>query len=107
MRQNQIDPLLSELIAALNRAGFKTFSSCQGKTCLEDYEHNRHCEHSFISFENPSVPRRRKARARKLGLYIYNGDISVTALSGREATIDAVIQGNKAFPAKVRELFRL
>jgi hypothetical protein len=46
-------------------------------------------------------------RAKKLCLYIYNGDISITALSGREATMEAVIQRNKAFPAKVRELFRL
>jgi hypothetical protein len=55
MREKPIDPLLSELIADLNRAGFETFSSCQGKTCLEDYEHNRHCEHSFISFEGGYV----------------------------------------------------
>jgi hypothetical protein len=38
MAKNRIDRLLRELIADLNKAGCSTDSSCQGKTCLEDYK---------------------------------------------------------------------
>lgn len=101
------DPLLRELIVDLNKAGFSTFASCQGKTCVEDYECNRHCEHSFVSFDDHQVLTRRKARARRLGLWIYNGDCSITAVSGREGDAEKVFARNLSFVAKMRELFKL
>ena len=39
----EIDPLLRDLIAELNAAGYETFCSCQGKTSERDFEDERHC----------------------------------------------------------------
>jgi hypothetical protein len=105
--KNKLDPLLRELIADLNKAGFSTDSSCQGKTCLEDFERTRHCDHSFISFEDDQVLLRRRAKARKLGLYIYNGNYSITALSGRETKVETLLARNRGFVGRMRELFNL
>ena len=107
MAREKIDPLLKKLIADLNKAGFTTNSSCQGKTCQEDYEEDRHCEHSFISFTDETVLSKRRAKARKLGLFIYNGDVSITALSGRETKAEIVFKRNLSFVPKMRELFKL
>jgi hypothetical protein len=107
MAREKIDPLLKKLIADLNNAGFTTNSSCQGKTCLEDYEKDRHCEHSFISFTDDRVLSKRRAKARKLGLVIYNGGISIKALSGRETKAEIIFKRNLNFAPKMRELFNL
>ena len=107
MAREKIDPLLKKLVADLNKAGFITNSSCQGKTCPDDYENDRHCEHSFISFTDDTVLRKRRAKAKKLGLYIYNGDISITALSGRETKAESIFKRNLSFVPKMRELFDL
>ena len=107
MAKNRIDRLLRELVADLNQAGCSTDSSCQGKTCLEDYKRDRHCEHSFISFEDPQILLKRRAKARRLGLYVYNGNYSITALSGRETKAETVFARNLGFVGRMRELFNL
>jgi len=107
MAREKIDPLLTKLITDLNKAGFTTNSSCQGKTCPNDYEEDRHCEHSFISFTDETVLPKLRAKARKLGLVIYNGGISITALSGRETKAETIFKRNLNFVSKMRELFNL
>lgn len=107
MSKKSIDFLIRALVADLNQAGFETFSSCQGKTCLEDFEKNRHCDHSFISFQDETILSKRKAKAKKLGLYVYNGNYSVTALSGHEIKPETIIARNVSFVANMRALFNL
>ena len=102
---DEIDPLLRDLVRELNAAGHETWSSCQGKTCPEDFAAGRHCDHSFLTFTE--LPRRIRSRARRLGLYVYNGGTSISGLTGDEVTQEDIIRRNLAFSALVRKLFEL
>jgi tRNA(Phe) wybutosine-synthesizing methylase Tyw3 len=77
------DPLIKDLIDDLNKAGFATQSSCQGKTCLEDFEKKKHCDHSFVTFDSDAILKVRKRQAKTLGLCIYNGNMSISAVHGK------------------------
>jgi hypothetical protein len=107
MAAQQIDPLLRDLVRDLNQAGFSTSASCQGKTCAVDFRVWRHCPQSFVTFQDPRVLLQRKARASRLGLFLYNGNSSVSALSGRETSMETVFARNLSFVSRMRELFGL
>ncbi len=102
-----IDPLIKDLVKELNAAGFATNSSCQGKTCQADFDKGKHCDHSFITFDDEDVLFQRRGEARRLGLFVYNGSHSISAISGRERTVRTVIARNLEFVARMRKLFGL
>ena len=104
--EEEIDPMLRDLIAGLNAAGFETFCSCQGKTCGRDYEGQSHCDRAFVTF-SATLVRKVAARARALGLGVSLRNRFITSLVGDERGHAEVIAKNLAFPAKMRELFGL
>ena len=100
----EIDPLLSDLIADLNAAGYETFCSCQGKTSERDFEDERHCDRAFVTL-SVAVLRRVRVRARRVGLHVCFRNRFVTSLGGDEKDDAEVMSKNLDFPAKMRELF--
>src|SRR5262245_2710823 len=70
-----IDPELADLIDDLCDAGHPTFCSCQGNRSIEDFQGCVHCDHAFISFYR--LPRSLQRKAMKLGLDVYNHDLSI------------------------------
>src|ERR1043165_2495377 len=84
------DHRIAKLLSDLNAAGFRTTSSCQGKTCGRDFKERRHCDHSFITFVD-KLSSARQRRASVLGLHVYNGGMSVSALDRTEATQEEVM----------------
>lgn len=104
---DEIDPLIREVVTELNAAGYQTFSSCQGRTCAEDMNADKHCFHSFVSFTNPDLLQGRKSKLKEAKLYVYNGGLSVTPLTGRETDLEVVFQRNLSFSDKLRQAFDL
>ena len=94
----KIDDNLHTLIADLNEAGFRTVSSCQGRTSVDDVLHGRHYDHAFIAFADRRVLLKRRKQARALGLHVYNGGLSISSLSGRETNLETNFDKNRAFP---------
>ena len=105
-KKMNIDRRIVSLVRDLNKAGFSTWSSCQGKTQLQNFYKETHCDHSFISFDK-ALNTKMKARIKKCGLYVYNGDVSVSALSGRETREGTVVERNLMFETKMRKAFRI
>jgi hypothetical protein len=99
-----IDPLISKLIEDLNDAGYDTFSSCQGKRCIEDFECDSHCDYAFISFCR--LPHCIKQKARELGLIVYNRGLSISSQQEKRAA-QSYISDNLIFEDKIRLLFGL
>lgn len=104
--ENEIDPLVKELIADLNAAGFKTLCSCQGKTSSQDYDDRTHCDRAFVTF-SLAVIRKMAVKARKMGLGVSLQNRFITSLCGNEKGHAEVMAKNIGFPVKMRELFGL
>lgn len=102
----EIDPLLSELIAELNAAGFETFCSCQGKTSEQDFNNKKHCTHAFVTF-SAALIRKVAVKAKKLGLHVSYRNRFITSLGGDEKDDGEIIAKNLGFSARIRELFGL
>lgn len=99
----EIDDGIAVLVRDLNAAGWKTCSSCQGRTSAADYQQDRHTEHAFITF-NREIPPRLRRRARALGLVAWNGNITISPDYEDEARRTYMTR-NAEFPAAVRKLF--
>src|ERR1700728_8117 len=102
----EIDPLLKDLIADLNAAGIETFCSCQGKTSRQDIENHSHCDGAFVTLKL-AVLRKVITKARSVGLHVSYGNRFITTLCGDENGYTEIIAKNLSFPAKMRELFGL
>lgn len=107
VNKSTVDPLIADVVAEINAAGFETYSSCQGKTVIEDWYTDSHCVHSFLSFGSGLILYRRRKKIKELGLRIYNGNTSVTALSEGDEDCEVVMRKNRTFPDKLRKLFNL
>ncbi len=101
-----IDPEIAQLITDLNKAGHETDSSCQGKRNQDDVLHHGHCNHAYVGFQYP-VPINLRRKANKMELNVYNGNLAIAALDGFETTWEEIFRKNKAFEARMRELFQV
>lgn len=102
----EIDPLLRELIADLNAAGYETFCSCQGKTSEQDFENEAHCDRAFVTF-SVAVLRKLEVKARKVGLHVSYSNRFITSLGGDEKDHAEIIAKNLNFPVLMRKPFGL
>ncbi len=99
-----IDPSIRKLIEDLNDAGYDTFSSCQGKRCIEDFECDSHNDFAFVSFCH--LPRRISRRASDYGLRVYNRGLSLAPFQ-KNGDPDAFMKSNGEFEQRMRLLFDL
>jgi hypothetical protein len=97
-----IDDRLRSLIVDLNKAGWTTVSSCQGRTEPGD----SHTPHAFISFGR-GVSKAFAGRIMLSGLCVYNGDLSIGTNVFEDTPDHRAIAENSTFVTRVRELFDL
>lgn len=100
-----IDPLMWDLILALNSAGFITRACCQGIRSWEDVRKERHCQNAYVAFVK-SLPDDIILAVKSLGLNVYGQDFAVSA-GPIDVPIETAIKNNKVFADKMYGIFVL
>jgi hypothetical protein len=96
----EIDEGIRDLVVDLNRNGYITASSCQGRTKKGD----EHTPHAFISFER-KLSKAFMHQVESHGLNVYNGCISISTPVYEDTPEDEAVAVNTSFVGVMRRLF--